>query len=139
MSLSDKIKQRTSTALDQKKADERIRRDMINSTSTLMTKFMERVNAGSVEIKDIRDLKDVASIYKEFTGIQEMLDNANAGAPQISLQINNVLNKGLGTKDTIDTEAVDVSDVLENLSAEDVAKMVSDRDKAKNEENEKQW
>lgn len=144
MGLSEKIKRKAATEVQTDKQEALIRKNMTSATAVLISRFLSKVQNGEVEIQDIRDLKDVASIYKDFTDIDKILESANSGAPQVSLQINNVLNKSLGTKDIIDEdsgeiEKIDISGDLENLSAEDVAKMASDRDKAKNAENEKQW
>lgn len=144
MGLSDQIKRRVTSEMQNEKADALIRKNMNAATSTLMEKFLHKVKAGEVEIQDIRDLKDVFTIYKEVNDITQLLEQANSGAPQVSLQINNVFNKQLGTTDIIDQESgtieqIDISDEIAKLTSEDVAKMASERDKAKNEENESKW
>ena len=112
--------------------DTQTKTNLFKSVSKLSEGFLDAVNAGKIEVRDIKDMKDVASIYNMI--VQAGGIEGSEKAPELSKGIRNywIINNNTPVDNV---EGADVVDQLEGMSKEDINKMLNEQEKIKNNEN----
>lgn len=117
---------------DSKDLDNETKANLFKSIAKLSGSFLKEVNDGHIEVRDIKDMKDVASIYNML--IQAGGIEGSEKAPELSKGIRNywIINNNTPV-DNIDGD--DVVDQLEGMNKEDINNMLNEQEKIKNNEN----
>lgn len=117
---------------DSKDLDNETKANLFKSIAKLSGSFLKEVNDGHIEVRDIKDMKDVASIYNML--IQAGGIEGSEKAPELSKGIRNywIVNNNTPVDNV---EGDDVVDQLEGMSKEDINKMLDEQEKIKNNEN----
>jgi hypothetical protein len=112
--------------------DTQTKTNLFKSVSKLSEGFLNDVNTGKIEVRDIKDMKDVASIYNMI--VQAGGIDGGESAPELSKGIRNywIVNNN---QPVDDVEGDDVVDQLKGMSKEDINKMLDAQEKIKNNEN----
>lgn len=118
---------------DSKDLDNETKANLFKSIAKLSGSFLKEVNDGHIEVRDIKDMKDVASIYNML--IQAGGIEGSEKAPELSKGVTNywVLRSKSDSAD--DLTGGDMIDQLENMSSKDINKMLDDQENIRNNEN----
>lgn len=118
---------------DNKDLDSETKANLFKSISKLSGSFLKEVNDGNIEVRDIKDMKDVASIYNML--IQAGGIEGSEKAPELSKGVTNYWVLGSKADSAEDLTGGDIIDKLENMDSKDIGKMLDEQEKIRNNEN----
>ena len=115
-----------------KDLDSETKANLFKSISKLSGSFLKEVNDGNIEVRDIKDMKDVASIYNML--IQAGGIEGSEKAPELTKGIRNywIVNSKTPVDDV---DGDNIVNQLENMGTEDINKLLDEQEKIKNNEN----
>lgn len=120
-------------------SEEQLRDTFNNASKLLINRFMQDVLSGDKEIESTADLARLFSIYLQVNGINEGMSGAEGALPEISPGRLEILEEVLPTSKTVvegEEETIVDLDKLADISAEELAVMLSKTEEQMNLENE---
>lgn len=127
--IKDRLQQAKVEEADVKK---QITDGFLTSIQKLMLDFGKKVNNKQIEIKDPNDLYKLFVIFSQMSTIDNS-DSSGGVLPQISTHqqtvFNDIVSEGRDGESIVDLEK------LSELSSDDLAQMIADKEKTMNEEN----
>lgn len=108
-----------------------------NKASLKLSKaFLDKVVNGYIEIDDINDFQRIFAMFMQINEIEEKgMNGEGSSAPQLTIADRNVLENSIKFNDTPDGDGYLDTESIENLSEEDISKLLEDTEKTMNEEN----
>lgn len=97
----------------------------------LSDKAFKALETGDVKIQDTKDIKDVVTMFQL---LNQEADIGNSATPQVNAQMVNFYSGTFKTGDEA-PKPVDIDKTLDNMSANDIKKMVNDQAKELNDNN----
>lgn len=139
MSWADKVRDNVDREKGNKNSKDAVK-DAFNDTALeLIKQFSDNVAMGAVEV---RDMNDMARLYNIFMSINE-LDNGEEGSGRLPELPRSQVEVFGDTVNTIESDEADGEDQdfideesFNELTAEDIEKMLIEREKAVNDTNE---
>lgn len=138
MSFTDEIRKGMENAKNAAKpVEEQTRSNFDDALFKLSGELLKKVNDGDIPIDDVKDIKDIASVYVNMQ--QTFSAGESSGAPQaspgVATMINNRLNAKKQTPEMDDDEAVIDLDELEKLDDDAVNKLIDEQGIESNKDN----
>lgn len=141
MSFTDEIRKGMENAKNAAKpVEEQTRSNFDDALFKLSGELLKKVNNGDIPIDDVKDIKDIASVYVNMQ--QVFSAGESSGAPQASSSVSDYFNGKLDAKkksvDADDDESIIDLDELESLSDTDIEDMMKKQGEEQNKDNAKQ-
>jgi len=86
----------------------------------LSKKLVDAVNSDSIKVRDIKDVKDIVSIFQMLASEGESTSNH----PAVSINLAKLYSSTAGLPDDTKPKPVELEKSLDNMSEDDVAKLV---------------
>lgn len=136
---SDRLKE-LAKDLDNEQSFDSVKEETLthfNKASLKLSKsFLEKVINGYVDISDINDFQRIFAMFMQINEIEEKgMNGEGSGAPQLTVRDRKVLEDTMKFNDTPDGDGYVDTDSVEDMTEEDIAKLLEDTEKAMNEEN----
>lgn len=109
-----------------------------NTAQTLTKAFFQKVQNGEVEITDVNEFQRIFSMFLQINELENGTDG-NGVLPQLSVSQNRALDQNLEFESDDEGEQYIVESSIEDLSEEDLLKMIAQKEEAMNEDNYKQF
>lgn len=133
--IRDRMQQKKASLEDTKK--ETIS-NFNNSAQTLTKAFFQKVQNGEVEITDVNEFQRIFAMFLQINELENGTDG-NGVLPQLSVSQNRALDQNLEFESDDEGEQYIVESSIEDLSEEDLMKMIAQKEEAMNEDNYKQF
>lgn len=133
--IRDRMQQKKASLEDTKK--ETIS-NFNNTAQTLTKAFFQKVQNGEVEITDVNEFQRIFSMFLQINELENGTDG-NGVLPQLSVSQNRALDQNLEFESDDEGEQYIVESSIEDLSEEDLLKMIAQKEEAMNEDNYKQF
>lgn len=109
-----------------------------NTAQTLTKAFFQKVQNGEVEITDVNEFQRIFAMFLQINELENGTDG-NGVLPQLSVSQNRALDQNLEFESDDEGEQYIVESSIEDLSEEDLMKMIAQKEEAMNEDNYKQF
>lgn len=133
--IRDRMQQKKASLEDTKK--ETIS-NFNNTAQTLTKAFFQKVQNGEVEITDVNEFQRIFAMFLQINELENGTDG-NGVLPQLSVSQNRALDQNLEFESDDEGEQYIVESSIEDLSEEDLLKMIAQKEEAMNEDNYKQF
>ena len=133
--IRDRMQQKKASLEDTKK--ETIS-NFNNTAQTLTKAFFQKVQNGEVEITDVNEFQRVFAMFLQINELENGTDG-NGVLPQLSVSQNRALDQNLEFESDDEGEQYIVESSIEDLSEEELMKMIAQKEEAMNEDNYKQF
>lgn len=133
--IRDRMQQKKASLEDTKK--ETIS-NFNNTAQTLTKAFFQKVQNGEVEITDVNEFQRIFAMFLQINELENGTDG-NGVLPQLSVSQNRALDQNLEFESDDEGEQYIVESSIEDLSEEDLMKMIAQKEEAMNEDNYKQF
>lgn len=133
--IRDRMQQKKASLEDTKK--ETIS-NFNNSAQTLTKAFFQKVQNGEVEITDVNEFQRIFAMFLQINELENGTDG-NGVLPQLSVSQNRALDQNLEFESDDEGEQYLVESSIEDLSEEELMKMIAQKEEAMNEDNYKQF
>lgn len=135
MDLGDQVKKYVN---DIKESDsdstDKANENLSKAIESLSNELVNAVENKTIKIYDMKDVRDLASIFTMLKQVNE--DGTDKDAPAIPKQSSSYLSASLGLDSVRENSEIDASDKTESLTEEDVAKLINKQFDSTNKENE---
>lgn len=136
---SERLKE-LSQELENEQSADSVKEDTLSNFNKaslkLAKRFLDKVNNGYIDINDINDFQRIFAMFMQINEIEERgLSGEGSGAPQLTVKDRQVLEDSMKFNDTPDGDGYVDNDSVENMTTEDVAKLLEETERAMNEEN----
>lgn len=136
-SIADQIFNDISELSKDKTLDEQTKENFSQAINKLSIEVLNKVKKGEIEIDDVKDIKDISSIYMNMQ--QSFASAEGNGAPQatkaVSSFFNDKLNARKQTPEQNDDEAIIDLDKLANMDSDDINGLIDEQSKRENSDN----
>lgn len=133
--IRDRMQQKKASLEDTKK--ETIS-NFNNTAQTLTKAFFQKVQNGEVEITDVNEFQRIFAMFLQINELENGTDG-NGVLPQLSVSQNRALDQNLEFESDDEGEQYLVESSIEDLSEEELMKMIAQKEEAMNEDNYKQF
>lgn len=133
--IRDRMQQKKASLEDTKKET---LSNFNNTAQTLTKAFFQKVQNGEVEITDVNEFQRIFAMFLQINELENGTDG-NGVLPQLSVSQNRALDQNLEFESDDEGEQYLVESSIEDLSEEDLMKMIAQKEEAMNEDNYKQF
>lgn len=133
--IRDRMQQKKASLEDTKK--ETIS-NFNNTAQTLTKAFFQKVQNGEVEITDVNEFQRVFAMFLQINELENGTDG-NGVLPQLSVSQNRALDQNLEFESDDEGEQYVVESSIEDMTEEDLMKMIVQKEEAMNEDNYRQF
>jgi len=113
------------------------------ATSKLIYEFLREVESGNIRIDDTADIMRLFQIFKEVNDIDNMAGEGTGSLPPLSPKQSSQIKSFVDIEEEENSDGEEESYInpnsLSELSAEDIGKMMNEREIQMNEDNAREW
>lgn len=141
--FTDQLRKRMENKKEVESSKDRLA-DKFNDTALmLIDEFLNEVNSNNIRIDDTADLMRLFQIYFEINELKSLTGEGTGRLPQLSQRQSSQIRKYVDTEETENEEGEEEHIIdpesLMNLSEEDVASMIKEREIEMNADNAEKW
>lgn len=133
--IRDRMQQKKASLEDTKK--ETIS-NFNNTAQTLTKAFFQKVQNGEVEITDVNEFQRIFAMFLQINELENGTDGTGM-LPQLSVSQNRALDQNIEFESDDEGEQYVVESSIEDMTEEDLMKMIAQKEEAMNEDNYKQF
>ncbi|BDA81485.1 hypothetical protein [Staphylococcus phage vB_SsapH-Golestan-100] len=133
--IRDRMQQKKASLEDTKK--ETIS-NFNNTAQTLTKAFFQKVQNGEVEITDVNEFQRIFAMFLQINELENGTDG-NGVLPQLSVSQNRALDQNIEFESDDEGEQYVVESSIEDMTEEDLMKMIAQKEEAMNEDNYRQF
>lgn len=133
--LRDRMQQKKASIEDTKK--ETIS-NFNNTAQTLTKAFFQKVQNGEIEISDVNEFQRIFAMFLQINELENGTDG-NGTLPQLSVSQNRALDQHIEFESDDEGEQYVVESSIEDMSEEDLMKVIAQKEEAMNEDNYRQF
>lgn len=109
-----------------------------NTAQTLTKAFFQKVQNGEIEISDVNEFQRIFAMFLQINELENGTDG-NGTLPQLSVSQNRALDQHIEFESDDEGEQYVVESSIEDMSEEDLMKVIAQKEEAMNEDNYRQF
>jgi hypothetical protein len=133
--MGENIRNKMHKSKEYTSGEERVRNLINNATEAALTQFIQRIESGEIAIDNFADFMRVFGIYQDINQINGNVSGTGA-TPELDMRKSKIIQDRIEEGSIIEEEDGELN--LENMSAEEMARLIEDMDRDQNDQNEQE-
>jgi hypothetical protein len=133
--MGENIRNKMNKSREYTSGEERVRNLINNASEVALTQFIQRIESGEIAIDNFADFMRVFGIYQDINQISGN-DSGSGGTPEIDMRKSKTIQNRIDEGSIVEEEDGELN--LENMSSEDMARMIEDMDRDQNSKNQQE-